>query len=257
MRQGEKNRDNHGLELFFERNRRCALGFSGGVDSSYLLYAALRCGADVRPYYVKSAFQPRFEYENARKTAERLGVALNVIELDVLLLPSVAVNPPDRCYLCKSAMFAALKERARAEGYDRALDGTNASDERSERPGMRALEELSVRSPLRECGLTKDAIRRLLREAGLPFWDRPAYSCLATRIPTGTQITEELLRRLEGAEDALLSLGFSNFRVRVYKDAARLQLPSEEIEDAAKNKEAIRARVGAYFDEILLDLDGR
>ena len=85
MRQGETNRENHRLEHFFERNRRCALGFSGGVDSSYLLYTALRCGADVRPYYVKSAFQPRFEYENARKTAEHLGVALNVIELDVLL----------------------------------------------------------------------------------------------------------------------------------------------------------------------------
>ena len=167
------------LEQFFQENPRCALGFSGGVDSAYLLYAGVKAGADIRPYFIKTAFQPAFELADAQKLAAGLGVEVTVLELDALADPQVAANPADRCYYCKQNLFRTLKERAIADGYPVLLDGTNASDEAGDRPGMRALTELSVRSPLRECGLTKAEIRARSREAGLFTWDKPAYACLA------------------------------------------------------------------------------
>ena len=245
------------LEQFFQENPRCALGFSGGVDSAYLLYAGVKAGADIRPYFIKTAFQPAFELADARKLAEVLGVEVTVLELDALADPRVAANPADRCYFCKQNLFRTLKERAIADGYPVLLDGTNASDEAGDRPGMRALAELSVRSPLRECGLTKDEIRARSREAGLFTWDKPAYACLATRVPAGEAITADLLARVEGAEDALFRLGYTDFRVRVFHGAARLQLPRGQMERAVREAETIQAALKPYFTPILLDLEGR
>ena len=245
------------LEQFFQENPRCALGFSGGVDSAYLLYAGVKAGADIRPYFIKTAFQPAFELADARKLAEGLGVEVTVLELDALADPQVAANPADRCYYCKQNLFRTLKERAIADGYPVLLDGTNASDEAGDRPGMRALTELSVRSPLRECGLTKAEIRARSREAGLFTWDKPAYACLATRVPAGETITAETLARVEGAEDALFRLGYTDFRVRVFHSAARLQLPRGQMERAVREAETIQAALKPYFTPILLDLEGR
>ena len=245
------------LKQFFQENPRCALGFSGGVDSAYLLYAGVKAGADIRPYFIKTVFQPVFELADAQKLAQGLGVALTVVELDALADPRVAANPADRCYYCKRNLFRALKERAIADGYPVLLDGTNASDQADDRPGMRALAELSVRSPLRECGLTKAEIRARSREAGLFTWDKPAYACLATRVPAGETITADLLARVEGAEDALFRLGYTDFRVRVFHSAARLQLPRGQMERAVREAEAIQAALKPYFTPILLDLEGR
>ena len=245
------------LEQFFQENPRCALGFSGGVDSAYLLYAGVKAGADIRPYFIKTAFQPAFELADARKLAEELGAEVTVLELDALADPQVAANPADRCYFCKQNLFRTLKERAIADGYPVLLDGTNASDEAGDRPGMRALAELSVRSPLRECGLTKAEIRARSREAGLFTWDKPAYACLATRVPAGETITAETLARVEGAEDALFRLGYTDFRVRVFHGAARLQLPRGQMERAVREAETIQAALKPYFTPILLDLEGR
>ena len=245
------------LEQFFQENPRCALGFSGGVDSAYLLYAGVKAGADIRPYFIKTAFQPSFELADARKLAAGLGVEVTVLELDALADPQVAANPADRCYYCKQNLFRTLKERAIADGYPVLLDGTNASDEAGDRPGMRALAELSVRSPLRECGLTKAEIRARSREAGLFTWDKPAYACLATRVPAGETITAETLARVEGAEDALFRLGYTDFRVRVFHSAARLQLPRGQMERAVREAETIQAALKPYFTPILLDLEGR
>ena len=245
------------LEQFFQENPRCALGFSGGVDSAYLLYAGVRAGADIRPYFIKTAFQPAFELADAKKLAEGLGAEVTVLELDALADPRVAANPADRCYYCKQNLFRTLKDRAIADGYPVLLDGTNASDEAGDRPGMRALAELSVRSPLRECGLTKAEIRARSREAGLFTWDKPAYACLATRVPAGEAITAETLARVEGAEDALFSLGYTDFRVRVFHSAARLQLPRGQMERAVREAETIQAALKPYFTPILLDLEGR
>lgn len=245
------------LEQFFQENPRCALGFSGGVDSAYLLYAGVRAGADIRPYFIKTAFQPSFELADAQKLAAGLGVEVTVLELDALADPRVAANPADRCYYCKQNLFRTLKERAIADGYPVLLDGTNASDEAGDRPGMRALTELSVRSPLRECGLTKAEIRARSKEAGLFTWDKPAYACLATRVPAGETITAETLARVEGAEDALFRLGYTDFRVRVFHGAARLQLPRGQMERAVREAETIQAALKPYFTPILLDLEGR
>ena len=245
------------LEQFFQENPRCALGFSGGVDSAYLLYAGVKAGADIRPYFIKTAFQPAFELADARKLAEGLGAEVTVLELDALADPRVAANPADRCYYCKQNLFRTLKDRAIADGYPVLLDGTNASDEAGDRPGMRALAELSVRSPLRECGLTKAEIRARSREAGLFTWDKPAYACLATRVPAGETITAETLARVEGAEDALFRLGYTDFRVRVFHGAARIQLPRGQMERAVREAETIQAALKPYFTPILLDLEGR
>lgn len=245
------------LAAFFGAHPKVALGFSGGVDSAYLLYAGLRSGADIRPYFIKTAFQPRFELEDALRLAKQLGAALQVIEVDLLSLPAVVSNPPDRCYFCKTALFGALRKRALADGYALVIDGTNASDDALGRPGMRALAELSVRSPLRECGLTKDEIRLLSKEAGLFTWNKPAYACLATRIPAGNAVTPDLLLRVEGAEDALFQMGFLDFRVRVLAGAARLQFRQEDIARAFNERESIRLAIKPFFHDVLLDLTER
>ena len=211
------------LQAFFQANPRAALAFSGGVDSAYLLWAGRHWGCDLTAYYVRTAFQPEFEYEDARRLAEEVGVPLRVVEADILSVPLAAANGPDRCYHCKRALFALLWEAARRDGHTLLLDGTNASDDAGDRPGMRALRELEVRSPLRECGLTKAEIRAQSKKAGLFTWNKPAYACLATRIPTGTAITAGDLERVEAAEGALFALGFTDFRVRLLSGAARFR----------------------------------
>ena len=245
------------LNEFFSLVPKAAVAFSGGTDSAFLLWAARECGCDVRAYYVKTPFQPQFELEDARRLASELAVPMTVVEADILAVPEAAANGPQRCYHCKTALFSQLRQAAREDGYMVLLDGTNASDDAGDRPGMRALRELEVRSPLRECGLTKADIRRLSREAGLFTWDKPAYACLATRIPTGEAITGEILARVEGAEDALFRLGYTDFRVRVFHGAARLQLPAGQLERAVRERAVLRAALAPYFKPILLDLEER
>ena len=208
-------------------------------------------------YYVKAAFQPQFEFEEAKKLANLIGANMKVLELDVLGNETVLANPADRCYHCKHAIFGSLVATAKADGYPLIIDGTNASDDASDRPGMKALEEMAVRSPLRECNLTKDDVRRLSKEAGLFTWDKPAYACLATRIPTGCKITGELLQKVERAESELFALGFSDFRVRVYNEAARLQFPQNQMEAALEKKAEIIKAIKSHFPIILLDMEGR
>lgn len=245
------------LQAFFQANPRAALAFSGGVDSAYLLWAGRHWGCDLTAYYVRTAFQPEFEYEDARRLAEEVGVPLRVVEADILSVPLAAANGPDRCYHCKRALFALLWEAARRDGHTLLLDGTNASDDAGDRPGMRALRELEVRSPLRECGLTKAEIRAQSKKAGLFTWNKPAYACLATRIPTGTAITAGDLERVEAAEGALFALGFTDFRVRLLSGAARIQLPADQWDRASEQREAIREALSPRFDAVLLDLETR
>ncbi len=245
------------LSEFFTQYPKAALGFSGGVDSSYLLYAAMQCGADVRPYYIKTAFQPQFELDDAKRLCAQLGAELTVLELDALADAAVAANPPDRCYHCKTRLFGTLAERARADGYTVLLDGTNASDDASDRPGMRALRELQVLSPLRLCGLTKTEIRSLSREAGLFTWDKPAYACLATRVPAGEPLTAEKLQKTEAAEAFLFSLGFRDFRVRYFHGAARIQLPETQLSLALAQREALVRGLKQYYPAVLLDMEVR
>ncbi|MGM9604906.1 MAG: ATP-dependent sacrificial sulfur transferase LarE [Faecousia sp.] len=245
------------LEQFFREHPKAALAFSGGADSAYLLYAAVKCGAQVRPYYAKTAFQPRFEYEDARRLARELGVELVTIPLDVLGEPAITANSANRCYFCKQKIFTSIQNAARADGFDLLLDGTNASDQVTDRPGMKALQELSVLSPLRLCGLTKPEIRRRSKEAGLFTHDKPAYACLATRIPTGKTITAGDLERTEACEAFLMQLGFSGFRIRLLGDRARLELPESQLPKLLEQREKVLAALKKYYSGVLLDLEVR
>ncbi|MEG1687295.1 MAG: hypothetical protein RR276_05375, partial [Angelakisella sp.] len=181
------------LAAFFAHHSRVAVAFSGGVDSAYLLYAAKACGCKVKGYYAKSVFQPRFELDDATRLAKELGVELAVLPLEVLDNPDIQQNRADRCYYCKQAIFTRLLTAAAADGFSVLADGTNASDDANDRPGMRALAELKVVSPLRLCGITKAQLRECSRLAGLFTWNKPAYACLATRVATGCALDGETL----------------------------------------------------------------
>lgn len=245
------------LRDFFCENPSVALAFSGGVDSAYLLYAAIKMGARVKAYYVKTPFQPQFEYADALRLAEEMGAEMQTVHLDVLSCPSVRENPRDRCYFCKQLIFNAIAAAAGEDGFPLLIDGTNASDDASDRPGMRALRELGVRSPLRECGLTKAEIRQLSLEAGLFTHDKPAYACLATRIPTGEAITEEKLTRTERAEEYLKTLGFTDFRIRLMGTAARLQLTGSQLPRLLQCREEVLKALKKDYTAVLLDLEVR
>ena len=152
------------LDEFFAEHPKAALAFSGGTDSAFLLYAARSAGADVRPYLVKSQFQPEFEYEDAVRLSGELGAELRVVNADILQYDEVTANPGNRCYFCKKRIMGAIRAAAVADGYETMIDGTNASDECGDRPGMKVLEEQHILSPLRICGLTKSDVRRLSKE---------------------------------------------------------------------------------------------
>lgn len=245
------------LAAFFRENPRVALAFSGGVDSAYLLYAAVAAKAEVGVYYVKSCFQPEFELEDAKRLAAQLGVAMNILELDVLEDEQVAANPANRCYYCKKRIFSAISRKAAEDGFSVLLDGTNASDQEDDRPGFKALRELSVRSPLREAGLTKDEIRSLSKEAGLFTWDKPAYACLATRIPAGETITREKLAAVEQGESYLVGLGFRDFRLRAPGNTAKLQLRENDLPLLLQHRTAILKELKKNYHSIVLDLETR
>lgn len=245
------------LRDFFERYPRVAIAVSGGVDSSYLLYAAKKYAESVKGYYVKTEFQPRFEWEDAMRLARETGAEVETLSLDVLALPEVRSNPSNRCYHCKKAIFKEIARAAGNDGFSVILDGTNASDDAGDRPGMRALSELSVLSPLRECGLTKEKIRALSREAELFTWDKPAYACLATRIPTGEEISVEKLNATERAEEYLFSLDFSDFRVRSYDGNARIQVPASQLDRLITYREQVLRELSKYYKTVSLDLEVR
>lgn len=245
------------LEEFFAQVPKAAVAFSGGTDSAFLLWLAREYGCDVRAYYVKTVFQPESELEDARRITEELGIPLTVVEKDILSVREAAANGSDRCYHCKRVLFAGLWEAARQDGYEILMDGTNASDDAGDRPGMRALKELQVRSPLRECGITKREVRERSRKAGLFTWEKPAYACLATRIPTGTAIATENLRKVEQAEQALLALGFRDFRVRMYGNGARIQVREEQMPLVLEQRGAVTEALKRFFSEVFLDLETR
>lgn len=206
------------------------IAFSGGVDSAFLLHAAREAiGQRVLAVTATSPTYPRAERDEASRLAGAWGIPHRLVESNELDLPGFSDNPPDRCYHCKRELFGILSGIAREEGYAAVCDGSNADDTRDFRPGRRAAKELSVRSPLLENGLTKEAIRRLSRGFGLPTADRGSFACLSSRFPYGTRIDEESLRRVEKCEDVLREHGFRQFRVRVHDAVARIEVGRDEI----------------------------
>lgn len=173
------------------------LAFSGGCDSSFLLAALVHAGIDVKAYMVMTAFQAPFELDDAQRVAEEIGAEFELIRADILSHDEVCTNPPDRCYWCKRFIFGTILDVMERDGRKILLDGTNASDDPSRRPGFRALAELGVVSPLRDAGFSKDCVRAASRLMGLSTANKPNFSCFATRVPAGNRIDQAALDRVE------------------------------------------------------------
>ena len=222
------------------------------------LFEILEANADNRDLLVDgTAFQPEFEFEDAKRFCAQHEIPLKILHGSVLKDNTTIENPKNRCYYCKQRIFSAIQKEALAQGFPVLLDGTNASDEADDRPGMLALKELHVLSPLRLCGLTKQDIRMRSKEAGLFTWDKPSYACLATRIPTGMKITGELLHAIESCENILFSMGFSDFRVRVRDGYALLQVTESDYPKASASLDHIQQAFAAYFPKVVLDTQVR
>ena len=206
------------------------VGYSGGVDSALVAKAAHNAlGGRALAVLVDSCLIARRDVDEAAALAAALGLQFVRICLDPLDVGEVAANPPDRCYHCKLAVFGRLVEIARERGLPWVLDGANADDESDYRPGTAATAQLGVRSPLKELGITKEQVRAISKELGLPTWDKPSSACLASRVPYGTAITAEVLEQVESAENVLRDLGFKQLRVRHHGDIARIEVPSDDI----------------------------
>lgn len=242
-----------GLDEFFREHPRVALCYSGGTDSAFLLHAAVDLGADVLPVFVRTAFCTDTEVEEARSLCSTEGLRLEVITVDVLSDPDIAGNGPDRCYHCKRRMFSEVFRLAEASAYPEVIDGTNASDPADLRPGTRALEEMGVLSPLRECGITKDDVRRMSREEGLPTWERPTNSCLATRVDTGVGLSHWILDLVEAAEEKVSDMGFTGFRVRTDGRSARLQTVESQHDEALARSAEIARELSPMFRDVTVD----
>ncbi len=239
---------------------RLAIAYSGGVDSTFLVWFADRVMAkDVLAVMLVSPLASQRELIEARQTAHSVGFRLEELDLSETVDSDVAANPRTRCYSCKKSMFTHLLALCHRLGYPTVMDGTNADDLQQYRPGILALQELGVISPLARAGLTKAAIREISRLGGLPTWNKPSQACLATRVPYGVAITRELLARIERAEVFLMDLGCRQVRVRIHDQLARIELAPEDF--PLLLDPAIRIKVIEHFHKIgflhvTLDLGG-
>lgn len=234
------------------------VAFSGGVDSTLLLRCAVEAlGERALALTVDTPYLPRRELAEARQLARNLGARHEVVSISIPI--EIDHNPEARCYLCKRQVFDRIKTEAQRLTIPHLLDGTNADDLDAYRPGLKALTEMAVVSPLAEAGLTKAEIREISRKLGLPTWDKPAYSCLLTRLPHGVAVTAEALQRIEAAENLLRDAGFPAVRVRVHDRLARIEIPPGDFEAfmAFNQKADVDGKFRAFgFDFTTLDLRG-
>lgn len=238
--------------------RKVVVAFSGGLDSTFLLHAARQAPADeALAVTVATSYMPKSEIAEARSAAQAMQAAHRVIEAP--FPEAIRTNPPDRCYLCKRSLFTLLADVAASGEFDHVLDGTNLDDLNDYRPGLRALGELGVKSPLLAAGLTKQDIRDLSREHGLASWNKPASACLLSRIPHGTLVEDGELRRIDQAERFLKELGFAAVRLRSHGDLARIEVPREQVAEMieADRLHGIDARLKALgYRHVTVDLAG-
>ena len=236
------------------------VAFSGGVDSTFLLQAAhLTLGDKALAVTARSGVVPQRDIAEAEEFCRKQGICHLYFDFDELQVPGFAENPPDRCYICKKAIFTRLWEAAKARHMNMIVEGSNMDDLGDYRPGKRAIQELGVRSPLQEAGLYKEEIRELSKDMNLPTWNKPSFACLASRFVYGETITEEKLHMVDQAEQFLMDLGFHQFRVRIHGTMARIEVPEEEILKIADNE--TRTKITEKFrtlgfSYVTLDLQG-
>ncbi len=236
------------------------IGYSGGVDSTMLAAVAAEVLGDrALCVLASSETYPQTEIEEALETAGKLGLSFIRIDTDELKNEAFAANTPDRCFFCKTELFGKLIAIGREHGIRWVADGANVDDLDDYRPGSRAASELGVRNPLREAGFTKNDIREISHRMGLPTWNKPSFACLSSRIPYGTRIEPDILRRLDKAERFVKELGFRQVRVRHHGEIARIEVEPEEITRLASPE--IRRQVTEKFKELgylytTLDLGG-
>jgi pyridinium-3,5-biscarboxylic acid mononucleotide sulfurtransferase len=249
------------LEKAIERYPSAVVCYSGGVDSSLLSAVVSRVLAErFSALIVKSPLMPPREFERALGLASSRGLRLEVMKADELSLPEFRKNPEDRCYVCKMHRLTLIKEWAASRGFAAVMDGSNADDAVGHRPGRKAVQELGGVSPLEKAGFTKQDVRKLAREMGLPNWDQPSRPCLATRFRHGILLKAEDIRRVDAAEEQLEALGMREFRVRVEGDGwARIEVSDDELAALAEKENRTRL-VKKFkdlgFNRILLDLEG-
>lgn len=237
------------------------LAFSGGVDSALLLYLlAQACRETEKKIYAvtfQTALHPQADLAYARQLAASMDVSHHILTIDELENPRILENPPDRCYHCKKMLFERLWGFAREKQADTVLEGSNKDDLSAYRPGLRAVQEMGVASPLAQCGITKAQVRQMAAGYGLAVASRPSAPCLATRVPYGTHIDTGLLCRIDRGETSLKSLGFKNVRIRVHGDIARLETDPEDLPLLLKHREKIvHVLKGLGLPYLTLDLEG-
>ena len=248
------------LEDILAGYRSVLIAFSGGVDSAYLAIVAARVlGEGALAVTADSPSYPDAHRRLALSIAGDFGFAHEVIHTGELERPEYRANPANRCYFCKDELYSRLASLAAARGVAVVVDGNNADDRGDYRPGRQAAREHGVRSPLDEADLTKDEIRELAREEGLESWNEPASACLSSRIPYGTEVSDEKLRQIECAENVLRELGFRVFRVRHHDAVARLEIARDEMPRALEpgvNTQIVTALKALGYQYVSLDLQG-
>ena len=237
------------------------VAFSGGVDSSLILklavQAATKTGHQVYGIMMHTMLHPMGEVEDARVTAEQIGAEFRVLEIDELKGADILDNPVDRCYRCKKYLFRNLIEEGEKLGVSVMMEGTNEDDLHVYRPGLRAIRELGIHSPLAEAGMTKAEVRRLAGELGVSVSNKPSMPCLATRFPYGTRISYEAMRKVDEGEVFIRSLGFYNVRLRIHNDVARIEVDVNEMPHLLEHCEQIVAKLkNLGYDYITVDLEG-
>jgi pyridinium-3,5-biscarboxylic acid mononucleotide sulfurtransferase len=234
------------------------VAYSGGVDSALVMAVAYeQLGERALACIGVSPSYPTREMRDAVKLADEAGIPYRLVDTMEYLDPNYAANPTNRCYFCKSELHDKLHEIAAAENWQQVVDGNNASDVGDFRPGMQAARERGVRSPLLEAQISKAEVRAIAHHLGLPVWDKPAMACLSSRVPHGVAITPALLRQIEDAEDVLVALGFTQFRVRHHNEIARIELPAEDFPRAIeKHDTLVKGITAAGYRFVALDLAG-